>query len=55
MDRLRAVPGGNTEFNTDRMKKKHFAQRQKERLLELENDIEKIIKGDIATILVWQI
>jgi hypothetical protein len=52
---LRAVPGGNTEFNTDRMKKKHYAQRQKERIQELENDIEKILNGDFKTITIHQI
>jgi DNA modification methylase len=37
------------------MKKKHYAQRQKERIQELENDIEKIIKGDFETIVKYKI
>jgi hypothetical protein len=37
------------------MKKKHYAQRQKERIQELENDIEKILNGDFKTITIHQI
>jgi hypothetical protein len=37
------------------MSKKHYAQRQKERIQELENDIEKIIKGDFETIAKYKI
>ena len=37
------------------MKKKHYAQRQKERIQELEKDIEKILNGDAETILSYQI
>jgi hypothetical protein len=37
------------------MKKKHYAQRQKERIQELENDIEKILNGDLETIAIHQI
>ena len=37
------------------MKKKHYAQRQKERIQELEKDIEKILNGNAETILSYQI
>jgi hypothetical protein len=37
------------------MKKKHYAQRQKERIQELENDIEKILNGDFETIAIHQV
>ena len=37
------------------LKKKHYAQRQKERIQELEKDIEKILNGDAETILSYQI